>query len=95
MAESAPCAVLGNAVWTWLLRHLPASTVGFTVFLNPPLTTLSKWCLAALLPGVFVFSIAGREVVGAVVVLAGMWIALSRSLRAPRRTRRGEAPRAR
>jgi len=73
-----PCAVLGNALWTWLLRNLPASTVGFSVFLNPPLTTLSKWCLALFLPSVFAFSVVGREVAGAGVCLLGMWIALSR-----------------
>ena len=29
---AVPCAVIGFAVWTWLLRHLPATAVGFTVF---------------------------------------------------------------
>ncbi|MEO7795284.1 MAG: DMT family transporter, partial [Thermoanaerobaculia bacterium] len=34
-------AFIGYAVWSWLLRHLPASTVAFFVFLNPPLTLIS------------------------------------------------------
>ena len=73
-----PCAVLGNAVWTWLLRHLPAGTVGFTVFLNPPLTTASKWLLALGLPGVFEFTLRPLEFAGAIIVLCGLWIAIRR-----------------
>jgi drug/metabolite transporter (DMT)-like permease len=73
---SIPCTVLGFAVWTWLLRHLPASSVGFTVFLNPPLTTLSKYLLAALAPTVFVFSIAGQEWAGGALTLLGLGIAV-------------------
>jgi O-acetylserine/cysteine efflux transporter len=72
-----PCAVIGNAVWTWLLRHMPASALGFTVFLNPPLTTLSKSILAAALPATFVFSVVLREWVGAGVVLVGLAVGLS------------------
>lgn len=72
-----PCVVLGFAVWTWLLRHLPASTLGFTVFLNPPLTTASKWLLALALPAVFTFTVLPREWLGGLVALAGMGIALS------------------
>ena len=73
-----PCAVIGNAVWTWLLRHLPASTLGFTVFLNPPLTTASKAVLAAALPATFVFTVVAREWIGAGVVLAGLALGLLR-----------------
>ena len=51
-------SVGGNAVWSWLLRHLPASTVGLTGFLNPPLTLTSKFLLATFLPASFAFSIA-------------------------------------
>ncbi len=40
-------------VWTWLLRHLPASVVGFTVFLNPPLANGSKIALAVLWAATF------------------------------------------
>ncbi len=73
---SWPCTVLGYAVWTWLLEHLPASTVGLTVFLNPPLTTVSKLVLAAVLPGVFVFSVTGQELVGGVLALVGLAVAV-------------------
>jgi drug/metabolite transporter (DMT)-like permease len=72
-----PCTVLGFALWTWLLRHLPATVVGFTVFLNPPLTTLSKAAFALLLPATFVFAVQPREWVGGAVVLLGMGIALT------------------
>jgi O-acetylserine/cysteine efflux transporter len=72
-----PCVVLGFALWTWLLRHLPASTVGFTVFLNPPLTTLSKWLLALAAPAVFTFTVVAREWVGGLITLVGMGIAVS------------------
>jgi drug/metabolite transporter (DMT)-like permease len=73
---SIPCTVLGFAVWTWLLRHLPASSVGFTVFLNPPLTTLSKYVLALLAPAAFAFSIAGQEWLGGALTLLGLGIAV-------------------
>ena len=73
---SIPCTVLGFAVWTWLLRHLPATSVGFSVFLNPPLTTLSKYVVAALLPAVFVFTITAREWVGGIFTLIGLAIAV-------------------
>ena len=79
---SVPCTVLGFAVWTWLLKHLPASTVGLTVFLNPPLTTVSKLVLGALAPAVFVFTVTGRDVLGGVLALIGLAIAV-----APRRRR--------
>lgn len=71
-----PCTVAGFAVWTWLLRRLPASTVGFTVFLNPPLTALSKLALAALVPAVFVFQIEPQEWAGGLLALAGLAIAV-------------------
>jgi len=79
-----PCTVLGFAVWTWLLRHLPASTVGFTVFLNPPLTTTSKYVFAAVMPATFAFTIVPQEWVGGAVVLIGMAVAVY----APRRRAR-------
>ena len=72
-----PCTVLGFALWTWLLKHLPASSVGFTVFLNPPLTTLSKLALAALFPAVFLFQVTARELVGGVVALPELLIAVA------------------
>jgi drug/metabolite transporter (DMT)-like permease len=68
----------GNAVWSWLLRHLPASTVGLTIFLNPPLTTASKALLAALFPASFAFAITGREWVGGALALAGVAVAVLR-----------------
>ena len=73
---SVLCTVIGYGIWTWLLRHLPASTVGFTVFLNPPLTTVSKVLLAALFPagggrrgGVREGSGGGRALGGLVLAL--------------------------
>lgn len=80
---SVLCTVVGYAVWCWLLRFLPASTVGFTVFLNPPLTTLSKLALAALFPAVFVWSLEPVELLGGGLTLAGLGLAVG-----PRR--RGE-----
>lgn len=73
---SVPCTVLGFAVWTWLLRHLPASTVGFTVFLNPPLTTVSKLLLATLIPATFAFTVQPREWFGGAITMAGVAIAV-------------------
>lgn len=75
-----PCTVLGFAVWTWLLKYLPASSVGFSVFLNPPLTTVSKLTLAAVAPAVFLFHVTAQEMVGGAVALAGLLVAV-----APRR----------
>lgn len=71
-----PCTIAGFAAWTWLLRRLPAITVGFTVFLNPPLTALSKIALAALFPATFVFSIGPREWLGGLLALIGLAIAV-------------------
>jgi O-acetylserine/cysteine efflux transporter len=73
---SFPCTVLGFAVWTWLLRHLPASSVGFTVFLNPPLTAMSKLALAALFPATFLFAVKGQEILGGALALLGLLIAV-------------------
>jgi drug/metabolite transporter (DMT)-like permease len=84
---SIPCTVLGFAIWTWLLRFLPASTVGFTVFLNPPLTTVSKYLLAVLLPATFAFSIGPREWIGGVLTLSGLAIAVSARRRPAEATR--------
>lgn len=81
---SFPCTVLGFVVWTWLLKHLPASTVGFTVFMNPPLTAASKQVLALLFPATFVFTIGPLEWVGGVVALTGMAVAIWRGSGVPR-----------
>lgn len=70
------CTLFGFAAWTWLLKHMRASSIGFTIFLNPPLTTLSKAVLSAVFPAVFVFSIVLQEWIGGAVVLAGMAVAL-------------------
>jgi len=78
---SVPCTVVGFALWTWLLRHLPASTVGFTVFLNPPLTTISKYALALALPSTFAFTIRPREWLGGVLTLIGLAVAVVPHLR--------------
>ncbi len=66
--------VVGFAVWNWLLRYLPASTVGLTVFFNPPLTTISKVILAATLPATFAFKVTPLEGVGGAIVLLGLGI---------------------
>jgi O-acetylserine/cysteine efflux transporter len=79
---AVPCTVLGYALWNWLLRFLPASTVGFTVFLNPPLTTASKFLLAAWLPATFAFAIRPLEWAGGVVTLAGLAIAVREATQA-------------
>jgi len=88
---SLPCTVLGFAIWTWLLGNLPASTVGLTVFLNPPLTTSSKAVLALLAPATFAFTIRAGEWVGGGVVLAGLAVALGMG-RLPRVPRGGALP---
>lgn len=80
-----PCTVLGFAVWTWLLRHLPASSVGFTVFLNPPMTLASKFLLATAFPATFLFTVRTGEWIGGVVTLAGLAIALDPRRRGRRR----------
>lgn len=72
----------GFAVWSWLLKHLPASTVGLTIFLNPPLTTAEKLVWSAIDPGAFSFSIAPQEWVGGAISLAGVAFAVLRR-RAP------------
>ena len=73
---SVLCTLIGYAVWTWLLRHLPASTVGFTVFFNPPLTTISKMVLAAALPALFFFRVEPLELVGGGLALVGLALAV-------------------
>jgi drug/metabolite transporter (DMT)-like permease len=70
------CTVLGYAVWTWLLRHLAASTVGFTVFLNPPLTTASKWILTLIFPATFMLQVNALEWLGGGLALLGLAIAV-------------------
>lgn len=82
---SVLATVLGFALWTWLLRHLPASTVGLTIFLNPPLTTISKVALAAALPAAFAFRVTPLEGLGGAIVLGGLSIAV---LHRPRATLR-------
>lgn len=67
----------GFAVWSWLLRHLPASTAGLTIFLNPPLTLVSKIALATLLPASFVVAISAQEWLGGAVMLAGVAFAVA------------------
>jgi drug/metabolite transporter (DMT)-like permease len=69
------CTVLGFALWVWLLSRLPATSVGFTIFLNPPMTTIQKVLLAALFPAAFAFTVTTGEVVGGLVMLAGVGVA--------------------
>ncbi len=66
----------GFALWTWLLKYLPASTVGLTIFLNPPLTTAGKWVLSRVRPDAFTFSITPLEWVGGAVSLVGVAVAV-------------------
>lgn len=73
---SLGCTIFGYALWTFLLEHVPASRLGFTIFLNPPLTTTSKWLLAGAFPGTFLFRTEPLELVGGAVVLCGMALAL-------------------
>ena len=70
------CTLVGYAVWTWLLRHLPASTLGFTVFLNPPFTTASKLVLALLFPTVFLWHLDLLEWLGGGLALLGLAMAV-------------------
>jgi O-acetylserine/cysteine efflux transporter len=70
------CTLFGFAAWTWMLKFIPASSIGFTIFLNPPMTTLSKALLATLLPATFAFQVVGREWLGGAIVCAGMVLAL-------------------
>jgi O-acetylserine/cysteine efflux transporter len=73
---SVLCTLVGYAVWSWLLRHLPASTVGFAVFLNPPLTTASKLALSSLLPALFVWQVSALELLGGGLALGGLALAV-------------------
>jgi drug/metabolite transporter (DMT)-like permease len=73
---SVLCTLIGYAVWTWLLKHLQASTASFTVFFNPPLTTVSKLVLSLLLPTVFVWQLNSLELLGGGLSLAGLALAL-------------------
>ncbi len=66
----------GYAVWTWLLRHLPASTLGFTVFFNPPLTTASKLVLSLLFPTLFLWQMNLLEWLGGGLALLGLALAV-------------------
>ena len=84
-----PCTIFGNAAWTWLVKHLPASSVGFTIFLNPPLTLVSKVLLALLLPAIFVYRVVFAEWLGGAAVLLGIAIALAGRPRAARGTGSG------
>jgi O-acetylserine/cysteine efflux transporter len=73
---SVLCTIVGYAVWSWLLRHLPASSVGFFSFLNPPLTALSKYLLALAMPAAFVWTLVPLELAGAGLALAGLALVL-------------------
>ena len=70
------CTFGGYAVWTWLLRHLPASTLGFTVFFNPPLTTTSQLVLALLFPTLFIWQLDPMEWLGGGLALLGLALAV-------------------
>jgi drug/metabolite transporter (DMT)-like permease len=82
---SVLCTIVGYPLWGWLLKHLPASSVGFFTFLNPPLTLLSKLALALLLPATFVWTMEPLELAGAALALAGLALVLfpARSRRPP------------
>ncbi len=73
---SVLCTIVGYPLWSWLLKHLPASSVGFFTFLNPPLTLLSKLALALLLPATFVWTMEPLELAGAALALSGLALVL-------------------
>jgi|GEM_PF-1050522 len=73
-----PCTVLGFALWAWLLKYMPASSVGFTVFLNPPMTTSFKAIYALILPAIFSFEVVNQEMLGGALALTGLAIAVVR-----------------
>lgn len=75
---SLACSFFGFAVWAWLVKRLPISTVGLTVFLNPPLTLASKALFVVLFPAAFTFAVKPGEIAGGAVVLAGLAVALVR-----------------
>jgi O-acetylserine/cysteine efflux transporter len=85
-----PCTLFGFPVWNWLVKHLPASTVGFTVFLNPPLTFAFSFLLQGSVP-------VALEAAGAAVVLLGVAVVVffeervRRGLDRRRRSRAGWA----
>jgi len=70
------CTIAGYAIWFWALKHLPASSVGAFVFLNPPLTLAF-----GIVWGTEVFH--WSTVVFGLVTLLG--VALSAGILAPRR----------
>ena len=74
---AVPCTIVGFALWTWLLSHLPATTVGFTIFLNPPMTTGYKLALTALFPAAFAFTVVTGELIGGVLMLSGVAVAVN------------------
>jgi drug/metabolite transporter (DMT)-like permease len=71
-----PATLAGFAVWSWLLRQLPAGTVGLTTFLNPPMTLGWKVGLSALFPASFALSVLPLEWVGGGVALSGVALAV-------------------
>ncbi|MEM7480104.1 MAG: EamA family transporter [Acidobacteriota bacterium] len=75
---SLGATVLGFALWTQLLEFLPASTVGLTVFLNPPLTSISKAVLSRTHPETFSFVVTPTEWLGGGVTLLGLAVATVR-----------------
>ena len=77
------CTVVGFALWTWLLSRMPATSVGFTIFLNPPMTTAYKAALAALFPATVAFTLVTGEFVGGLLMLAGVGAAVIRRRPAP------------
>lgn len=70
-----PCTTVSNVAWAWLLRHLDATVVGLTIFLNPPITTASKFVLNRISPS-FQFAIGATEATGGALVLLGLAAAL-------------------
>jgi len=72
------CTVLGFALWVWLLSRMAATSVGFTIFLNPPMTTMQKLLLAGLFPAAFAFTVTTGEIAGGVVMLIGVGVATIR-----------------
>ncbi len=72
-----PATIGGFAAWSWLLRHLPASTAGLTTFLNAPMTLASKSVQTGA------FAMHASEWLGGLLALSGVALAV---LGRPRRT---------
>lgn len=70
--------ILAFGMWMWLLKYIPAGLVGFTVFLNPPMTTGYKALYNVLLPAYFSFTLVSGEMIGGALAMLGVLVAVWR-----------------